>query len=108
MCTYCMSMYATANSCVDRLNTEGGRDPASQLFQTADKRRERATPAETNEQKQERLRKQRRKTGTDALLRLPMEEMRTHQRERLVPETTSDKDARLQQIHECPSHKPKG
>ena len=47
------------NSCVDRVNTEGGRDPASRLTQIADKRRERATPAETDEQKQERLRKQR-------------------------------------------------
>ena len=42
-------MYASANSCVDRLNTEGGRDPVSRPTQTADKRRERATPAETNE-----------------------------------------------------------
>ena len=38
-----MSMYANANTCVHRLNTEGGRDAASQLTQTADKRRERAS-----------------------------------------------------------------
>ena len=29
--TYRMSMYASANSCIDRRNTEGGRDPASRL-----------------------------------------------------------------------------
>ena len=46
-----MSMYANANSCVDRLNTEGSRDSVSQLTQTADKRREQATPAETDEKK---------------------------------------------------------
>ena len=40
------------------------------------------TPAEADEQKQERLRKQRREIGADALLSLPMEEMRTCQRER--------------------------
>ena len=67
---------------------------------------ERATPAETNEQEQERLRK-RRETGADALLRLPMEEMGTHQRERLAAETAADKDARLQlQMSARPSHKP--
>ena len=55
-----MSMNASASSCVDRLNTEGGRDPASRLTQTANKRRERATLAETDKQKQERLRKRRR------------------------------------------------
>ena len=38
--TYRISMYASANSCVDRLNTEGSRNPASQLTQTADKRRD--------------------------------------------------------------------
>ena len=39
--TYHMSMYASANSCVDRLNTESGRDPASRLTQRgANKRRE--------------------------------------------------------------------
>jgi len=37
--TYRMSMYATANSCVDRLNTEGSRESASWLTQTANKRR---------------------------------------------------------------------
>ena len=47
------------NSCVDRVNAEGGRDPASRLTQIADKGRERATPAETDEKKQERLRKRR-------------------------------------------------
>ena len=50
-----MSMYASANSCVDWLNTEGDRDPVSRLTQIADKRRERAKPAETDEQKQERF-----------------------------------------------------
>ena len=73
-----MSTYASANSCVDRLNTEGGRDPASQLTQNADKRREQVTPAET------------------------MEEMRICQRERLSAET-ADKDTGLQQIAKCPS-----
>ena len=63
-----------SNSCVDRLNTEGGTDPTSRLIQIADKRMERATLAETDEQKQESLRKRRRKIG--ALLRLPMEEIR--------------------------------
>ena len=66
-----MSMYARVNRFADRLNTEGGRYPASQLTQAADKRRERATPAETDEQKQERLRKWRREIGADTLLRLP-------------------------------------
>ena len=65
-----MSMYASANSCVDKLNTEGGRDPASWLTQIANKRRERATPEETDEKKQERLRKRRRDVGADALLSL--------------------------------------
>ena len=102
--TYRMSIYASANSFVDRLNTEGGRDPASWLTQTADKRREWATPADTNEQKQERLRKRRREMGADALLRLPIKEMRTCQHERMAVETTADKDTRLQQI----KHKPKG
>ena len=36
-------------------------------------------PAETDQQKQEMLRKRRRETRADALLRLPMEEMRTRQ-----------------------------
>ena len=93
-----MSMYASANSCVNRLNTEGGRDPSSWLTQTADKRRKQATPAETDEQKQERLKKQRREIGADALLSLPMEEMKICQHERLAAETTVGKDARLQQI----------
>jgi len=94
-------MYASANSCLDRLNTEGGRDPASRLTNTTDESRKRATPAETNEQKQERLRKWRR------VLRLPMEEMRTRQCERLAPETTADKVTRLQQISVL-QHKLKG
>ena len=85
------------NSCVDRVNTEGGRDPASRLTQIADKGRERAKPAETEEIKQERLKKQ---TEADALLSLPIEEMRTCQRERLAAETIANKDARLQQISE--------
>ena len=53
--TYRVSMYASANSCVGRLNTEGDRDPASRLTQIADKRREQAKPAETDKQKQERF-----------------------------------------------------
>ena len=72
-----MSMYTSTNSCVDRLITKDGRDPASGLTQTADKRREGVTPEEADEQKQEMLRKQTREIGADALLRLPMEEMRT-------------------------------
>ena len=64
-----------SNSCVDRLNTEGGRYSASRLTQTADERSKRATPAETDKQNRERLRKWRREIGADALLRLPMEEM---------------------------------
>ena len=61
------------------------------------------TPAETDEQKQERLRKQRREIEADALPRLPMEEMRTCQSERLAAETTADTDTRLRQIsaHQC-------
>ena len=46
-----MSMYARVNSFADRLNTEGGRDPASRLTQAADKWKEQATPVETVEQK---------------------------------------------------------
>ena len=102
-----MSMYASASSRVDSLNTEDGRDPASRLTQIADKRRERATQAETDEQKQERLRKWRREIGADDLLRLPIEEMKTCQHEHLAAENTADKDARLQQISEL-QHKPKG
>ena len=100
-------MQVLPNSCVDRLNTEGSRDPASRLTQTADKRRERVMPAETDEQKQEMLRKRRRETRADALLRLPIEEMRICQRERLATKTTADKDTRLQQISEL-QHKLKG
>ena len=44
---------ASANSCVDKLNTEGGKDPASWLILTAYKRRERAMPTDSDEQKQE-------------------------------------------------------
>ena len=55
-------------------------------------------PAETDEQKQEMLRKRRRETRADTLLGLPMEEMRTRQREHLATITTADKDTRLQQI----------
>ena len=91
-----MSMYASANCCVDRLNTEGGRDPASRLTQISDKKRERATPAETDKQKQERLKKRRKEIGTDALLSLLMEKMRTCQHEHLATETTADKDTQLQ------------
>ena len=102
-----MSMYASASSCVDRLNTELGRDPASRLTQIADKGRERATPAEKDKQKQERLKKRRREIGAHALLSLPMEEMRTCQHECLAAETTADKDARLRQISEL-QHQLKG
>ena len=102
-----MSMYASASSCVDRLNTELGRDPASRLTQIADKGKERATPAEKDKQKQERLKKRRREIGAHALLSLPMEEMRTYQHERLAAETTADKDARLRQISEL-QHQLKG
>ena len=56
-------------------------------------------PAETDEQKQEMLRKR----GE----RLPMEEMRTRQHERLATKTTADKDTRLQQISAL-QHKLKG
>ena len=63
-----MPMYANANSCVDSVNTEGGRDPASRLTQTADKMRERATSAKTDKKKQERLRKQRREIGPEQTL----------------------------------------
>ena len=55
-------------------------------------------PAEKNEEKQERLRKRRRETGADTLLRLPMEEMRTCQHDALEAETAADKDTRLQQM----------
>ena len=60
----------------------------------ANKQRERAMLAETDNQ-QERLRRQRREIGTDALLTLPLEEMRTCRSERLATETTADKGARL-------------
>ena len=52
--------------------------------------------AETDEQKQERLRKQRREIGADAVLRLP--NGRACQRERLAAESTANKDTRLQQM----------
>ena len=61
---------ASANSCVDRLSAEGGRDPASRLTQPAD-RREGTSDVHTDEQKQERLRKRRREIGADAVLRVP-------------------------------------
>ena len=82
------------NSCVDteRLNTQGSRDPASRLTQIADKRREWAKPAETDEQKQERLTKRRREIGADPLLNLPMQ---TCQHECLAAETTPERDARF-------------
>ena len=91
-----ISMYATANSCVDRLDTEGGRDPTSRLTNTADKRRKRTTPAETNEQKQERLKE----TGADTLLNGWL--VTTRQREYFAAETAANKDARLQQIRSVP------
>ena len=95
-----MSMYASTNSCVDRLNTESGRDPASQLTQIADKRRERATPAETDEQKQERL--EERNKGRHST----QTANGTCQREYLAAETTADKDTRFQQMSVL-QHKPK-
>ena len=79
-------------------------------------------PAEKNEEKQERLRKRRRKTGADALLRLSTEEMRTCQHdawqlklllikmpdcsrwvpfpqtERLAAESATEIDIKLQQM----------
>ena len=85
--TVCLIMYASANSCVDRLNTEGSRDPASRLTHIADKRRERTTLAETDEQKQERLKKWRREIGADQLCSGCQWEMRTCQLERLAAET---------------------
>ena len=45
--------------------------------------------------------------GADALLRLPMERMRTSQREHLAAETAADKDTRLHQMSTL-QHKPKG
>ena len=48
-----------------------------------------------------------REIGADALLNLPMEEIKTCQHERLAAETTADKDTRLQQISEL-RHKLKG
>ena len=45
--------------------------------------------------------------GADGLLRLPMEEMRTHQHEHLAPESIADKDTRLQQMSTL-QHKAKG
>ena len=83
---------ASANSCVDRVNTEGSRDPASWLTQTADKRRERAMPAETDKQKQERLRKRRSRCSAQTA---NGRGTRTCQCERLAAETTADKDTRL-------------
>ena len=98
--TVCLIKYASANSCVDRLNTEGSRDPGSRLTHIADKRRERATPAETDEQKQERLKKRRREIGADRLCSGCQGEMRTCQDELLAAETTADKRTRLQQVSE--------
>ena len=50
-------MYASTNSCVDRLNREGSRDFGSWLTQTVDKRRERVTLAKTDMQKQKKVEK---------------------------------------------------
>ena len=85
-----MSMYGKPNSCVNR--TEGVRDPASQLTQTANKRRERATPAETDEQKQERLRKRRSRCSAQTA---NGRGMRTCQRERLAAKNTPERDPRF-------------
>ena len=72
-----MSVYGKTNSCVNR--REGVRDPASWLTQTADKRRERATLAETDEQMQERLRKRRSRCSAQTA---NVRGMRSCQRER--------------------------
>ena len=95
--TYRMSMYASTNICVDRLNTEGGRDPASQLTQTTNK-------SDAGRHTSNCRKGWRREIGVDTLL--PIEPMRTHQRERLAAETTADKDTRLQQMSAL-QHKPK-
>ena len=50
-------MHASANSCVDRLNREGGRDFDSWLTQTVDKRRERVMLEKTDMQKQKKVEK---------------------------------------------------
>ena len=52
--------------------------------------REWVKPAETDKQKQERLRKWRREIGADTLLRLSLEEMRTCQCEHLASEITDE------------------
>ena len=74
-------MYAAANSCVDRLNTEGNRDPATRLTQTANKRRERAAPAETDEKKQ-----------------IAANQYPSTQTERLAAESATEIDIKLQQM----------
>ena len=93
MSTYlCMT---SANSCVDSLNTEGIRDPASRLTQTADKRRERATPADRRA-KAGKVEKAELKSRCSACSDCQSGRgIRTCQRERLAAETTPDKDSRF-------------
>ena len=83
---------AIANSCVDRLNAEGGRDRLTQTADrregTSDVRRDRRAKAGKVEKTEE--------IGADALLRLP--NGRACQRERLAAESTANKDTRLQQM----------
>ena len=64
-------------------------------------------PAETDKQKQKRLRKWRREISADTLLRLSMEEMRTCQCEHIASKITDDKDVRVQQL-DALQHKLKG
>ena len=105
--TYHMSMYASANSCVDRPNTESGRDPASRLTQRgANKRREQVMPAETNEYKQQRLRKRRRDRSRHST-QTTNGRNKNCQSECLAAEITADKDTRWQQMSAL-QHKPKG
>ena len=97
--------YASANSCVDRLNTEGGSllhgwprlpirggNERHRQRQTSKSRKSWLSGGERWEQ---------------TLLRLPMEEMRTCQHERLAAESTADFDTRLQQMSAL-QHKLKG
>ena len=74
---------ASAKSCVDRLNAEGGRDPASRLTQTADRREGTSNVRRDRQAKAGKVEKtEERELGADAFLSLPMEEMRTCQWER--------------------------
>ena len=59
---------ASANSCVDRLSAEGGRDPASWLTQPADRRE---GTSDVRRDRRAKAGKRRREIGADAVLRLP-------------------------------------